>query len=299
MSSAPVPMPQAGEIAAPPETYLHELARRLFRQPAAVIGVIFLALVIVPAIFAPIVAPYDPLAQGLGAPFTPPTLQHLFGTDQFGRDVLSRVIYGGRLSLSIGIIAVAIGLVGGLVLGFAAGFAGGWADEGVMRFVDFMLAFPGILLAIAVVIMLGPSLGNLMIAVGVGGIPGFARLIRGSVLAAKEEEFVHAAQALGASSLKVMARHILPNILAPIVVLITVSLADAILAGTGLSYLGLGAKPPTPEWGLMLSDGRDYMQVAWWVSTFPGIAITLAVVGINILGDAMRNAIDPRLRGRV
>jgi peptide/nickel transport system permease protein len=165
--------------------------------------------------------------------------------------------------------------------------------------VDFLLAFPGILLAIAVVIVLGSSLSNLMIAVGVGGIPGFARLIRGLVLSAREEDFVQAAQALGASRVKVIARHILPNILAPIVVLITVSLAGAILAGTALSYLGLGAKPPTPEWGLMLSDGRQYLDVAWWVSTFPGIAITLAVMGINLLGDALRNAMDPRLRGKV
>ena len=211
--------------------------------------------------------------------------------------MFSRVVHGGRISLQIGLVAVAIGGSVGLILGCLAVFLGGWVEEAVMRFIDIMLAFPGILLAIAVVIMLGPSLYNLMVAVGIGTIPTFSRVVRASVLDAKERDYVVAARAVGVSDFAIIARHIVPNIMAPFVVLATLDVATAILSGTALSYLGMGAKPPTPEWGLMLSDGRNFIRNAWWVGTFPGLAITITVIGINLMGDALRDALDPRLRG--
>jgi peptide/nickel transport system permease protein len=279
------------------QSFRREVARRLVRKPIAIAGAVLLAVMVLTATFAPVIAPYEPDAQGVGDPFAPPSSQYLFGTDQFGRDILSRVAYGGRISLQIGLVAVAIGGSLGLVLGCLAGYVSGWADEVVMRFIDIMLAFPGILLAIAVVTMLGPSLYNLMIAVGVGAIPTFARVVRATVLETKERDFVAAARVIGVSDLMIVWRHILPNVLAPFIVLATLDVATAILSGTALSYLGLGAKPPTPEWGLMLSDGRNFIRNAWWVGTFPGLAITLTVIGINLLGDGLRDALDPRLRG--
>jgi peptide/nickel transport system permease protein len=279
------------------QSYRREVARRLARKPIAIVGGALLFVMVVAAIFAASLAPYEPDAQGVGDPFEPPSARFPMGTDQFGRDVLSRVLYGGRISLQIGLVAVAIGGSVGLVLGCLAGYASGWADEIVMRFIDIMLAFPGILLAIAVVTMLGPSLYNLMIAVGIGSIPTFARVVRASVLDAKERDYVAAARVIGVADLAIILRHILPNILAPFIVLATLDVATAILSGTALSYLGLGAKPPTPEWGLMLSDGRNFIRHAWWVGTFPGLAITVTVIGINLLGDGLRDALDPRLRG--
>ncbi len=279
------------------QSHRHEVFRRLVRKPLAIVGTLLLLAMVLAAIFASSIAPYGPDDQGVADPFAAPSSKYLFGADQFGRDILSRVIYGGRISLQIGLVAVAIGGSVGLVLGCLAGYFSAWVDEVVMRFIDIMLAFPGILLAIAVVVMLGPSLYNLMIAVGVGAIPTFARVVRASVLDMKEREYVTAARAMGVSDLKIISRHILPNIMAPFIVLATLDVATAILSGTALSYLGLGAKPPTPEWGLMLSDGKDFIRHAWWVGTFPGLAITVTVIGINLLGDALRDALDPRLRG--
>jgi peptide/nickel transport system permease protein len=278
-------------------SYRLEVLRRLRRKPTAVVGFVLLMVVILSSLFAPWLAPYDPSKQAVSLPFSSPSAQHLFGTDQFGRDVFSRVIHGGRLSLSVGLVAVVIGGGLGLLLGSAAGFIGGWTDEVIMRLIDINLAFPGILLAIAVVVTLGPGLYNVMIAVGIGSVPTFTRVVRASVLAAKDRDYVVAARAMGASDLAIMTRHILPNIVAPIIVLATLDVASAILAGTALSYLGMGAKPPTPEWGLMLSNGRDFVRFAWWVGTFPGLAITVTVVGINLMGDGLRDALDPRLRG--
>lgn len=280
-----------------PLSYRQEVIRRLRRKPIAIVGFTLLMVVVLSSLFAPWVAPYDPAKQGLSRPFSPPSTKHLFGTDQFGRDVFSRVVYGGRISLQVGLLAVVIGGGLGLTLGSLAGYAGGWTDEVVMRLIDIKLAFPGILLAIAVVVMLGPGLYNVMIAVGIGSVPTFTRVVRASVLAAKNRDYVVAARALGSSDLSIMVRHILPNVIAPFVVLATLDVAAAILSGTALSYLGMGAKPPTPEWGLMLSDGRDFIRYAWWVGTFPGLAITVTVIGINLLGDGLRDALDPRLRG--
>lgn len=279
------------------QSYGREVTRRLLRKPLAIVGLTLLCAMIAAAMLAPLIAPYEPDAQGAGDPFVPPGRANLFGTDQFGRDVLTRVLYGGRVSLQVGLVAVAIGGTLGLLLGCAAGYVSGWTDEAVMRVIDIMLAFPGILLAIAVVIMLGPSLYNLMIAVGIGTVPTFARVVRASVLDIKERDYVAAARALGTADLAIIARHILPNIMAPFIILATLDVATAILSGTALSYLGLGARPPTAEWGLMLSEGRTSIRTAWWVGTFPGLAITITVIGINLLGDALRDALDPRLRG--
>lgn len=291
---AVAPIPRRAVIL---HSHRREVVRRLLRKPLAIVGSALLLLMVCSALFAPLLAPFAPDEQGAGDPFSPPSTRNLFGTDQFGRDVFSRVAFGGRISLQIGLIAVAIGGSAGLILGCLAGFLSGWTDEAVMRFIDIMLAFPGILLAIAVVVVLGPSLYNLMIAVGVGAIPTFSRVVRASVLDTKERDYIQAARAIGVSDFKIVARHILPNIMAPFIVLATLDVATAILSGTALSYLGMGAKPPTPEWGLMLSDGKDFIRNAWWVGTFPGLAITVTVIGINLLGDGLRDALDPRLRG--
>ncbi|MGH2404471.1 MAG: ABC transporter permease [bacterium] len=274
-----------------------EAARRLFRKPQALLGLGFLLIVMVAAILAPYVAPYQPYAQGVGDPLQSLSRRHLFGTDQFGRDVFSRVLHGGRISLQLGLIAVAIGGSAGLLLGSIAGYRSGWVDEGIMRVVDIMLAFPGILLALAIVILLGPGVYNLMIAVGIGAIPTIARVVRASVLDVKSRDYVTAATALGSSDFRTLVRHILPNIMAPFIVLVTLDVATAILSGTSLSFLGIGTKPPSPEWGLMLTDARNFLRDAWWVGTFPGLAITITVIGINLLGDGLRDALDPRLRG--
>lgn len=274
-----------------------EIVRRFARKPLALVGAGLLLIIVLSAALAPLFAPYDPDRQGIAEPFASPAAGHLFGTDQFGRDVLSRVLYGGRISLQVGLVAVAIGGSIGLALGCVAGYMGRWTDDAVMRLIDIMLAFPGILLAIAVVVMLGPGERNLMIAVGIGSIPTFCRVVRASVLTVKERDYVSAARAMGAADVSVIARHVLPNILAPFIVLATLDVATAILSGTALSYLGLGAKLPTAEWGLMLSEGRTFVGDAWWVATFPGLAITLAVIGINLLGDGLRDVLDPRMKG--
>lgn len=274
-----------------------EAIRRLVQKPQALLGMAFLLIVVLSAVLAPYLAPYPPYAQGVGDPLQGLSRTHPFGTDQFGRDVFSRVLHGGRISLQLGLISVAIGGTAGLLLGAVAGSMSGWVDESIMRFVDIMLAFPGILLALAIVILLGPGLYNLMIAVGIGAIPTIARVVRASVLDVKSRDYVVAAIALGGSDIRALVRHILPNIMASFIVLVTLDVATAILSGTSLSFLGIGTKPPSPEWGLMLTDARNFLRDAWWVGTFPGLAITITVIGINLLGDGLRDALDPRLRG--
>jgi len=272
------------------------LLRRLLRKPAAFAGLLVIGIFLVVAILAPLIAPYPPTKLIYTAIQQPPTGQHLFGTDDLGRDVLSRVIYGARISMEVGVIAVAIAMTVGSLLGLFAGFLGGWADTIIMRGMDIMLAFPGILLAIAIVAILGPSLANTMIAVGISAIPVYARTVRGAALTVLGNDYIQAARALGASPLRVAFRYVLPNVTAPITVLATVGIATAILTAAGLSYLGLGAQPPTPEWGAMLSEARAYLRDAWWMATFPGLAIMLVVMAFNLLGDGLRDLWDPRLR---
>lgn len=270
--------------------------RRLRRNRAALVGLLLVGFFAVLAVLAPVVAPSDPIAQDLDARLLPPSRQHWLGTDDLGRDLFTRIIYGGRVSLTVGIVSVTFALVTGTVLGLVAGFYAGWLDSVTMRVMDIMLAFPATLLAIFIVGIRGPGLNNAMLAIGVINIPIFARIVRGSVLRVRHEDFVEAARALGASQRRLLGRHILPNTLAPIIVQTTLAIGAAILEAAGLSFLGLGAQAPTPEWGAMLSNTREFLRDAPWAATFPGIAILLTVVGFNLLGDGLRDALDPRLR---
>ncbi len=268
---------------------------RLLRRPAALVSAVLIVIVTAAALFAPLLAPYRPNE------ITPqlrkaPSSAHLFGTDEVGRDVLSRVIYGGRTSLRVGLIAIGIALIAGTLLGLSAGYRGGWVDSVIMRAMDIMLAFPGFLLAIAIVAILGPGLYNVMIAVGIEAIPVYARTSRSSVLSTKEEEYVVSALAIGASHRRILFRYVLPNILAPLIVLATLGVGIAILSAAGLSYLGLGAQPPTAEWGAMLASARGFIRQAWWMSTFPGLAIMVVVLALNLFGDGLREILDPRVR---
>ena len=250
------------------------------------------------ALFAPLVATHEPLKQSADL-LQPPSRSHWMGTDEFGRDLFSRIVYGGRISLSVGIIAVSIAVVVGSSLGLLSGYVGGFIDNAIMRFIDGLMAFPSIILAILIMAVLGPSLVNLMIAVGISAVPWYARTVRGSTLQVKETQYVESAQAVGAGTLRIIRRHVLPNVAAPIIVLGTLGMATSILAIAGLSFLGLGARPPSPEWGAMLSSARTYMGRAGWYATFPGLAIMVSVLAMNIIGDALRDILDPRLRGSI
>jgi peptide/nickel transport system permease protein len=269
--------------------------KRLLRNKGAIGGLVILTTMIVLAVLAPVLPLADPIqidsAHALYSPGTP----FLFGSDQYGRDVFSRVLYGGRISLLVGPIAVIIALVPGVVIGLVAGYYGRWLDGTLMRGIDIMLAFPGILLALAIVAVLGPSLTSLMIAVGISAIPTYARLTRASVLSARENLYVDAARVVGAPDVNILSRHILPNVVAPIIVVGTLGVGAAILVAATLSFLGLGSQPPTAEWGRMLSEGRQYLREQWWIATFPGVAIMLTVLALNLLGDGLRDALDPRL----
>lgn len=269
--------------------------QRLLRNPGAVTGLVVLAALVVAAILAPVITAYDPVALTPRDRLQPPGPQHWFGTDAFGRDVFTRVVFGARVSLQVGFIAVALASVLGVTSGLLAGYFGGTTDNVVMRAIDVMLAFPGILLALAIVAILGPSLINAMIAVGISASPTYARVTRGAVLQVKELAFVEAAQQSGARAWRIILLHVLPNVLGSIVVIATLGIANAIIAGAALSFLGLGAEPPTPEWGLMLSDGRNYLRHAWWITTFPGLAIMVTVLSMNLVGDGLRDALDPRM----
>jgi peptide/nickel transport system permease protein len=270
--------------------------RRLRRNRWALIGLLIVGLFTAAALLAPYLSRYDPFDQDLDARLLPPSRAHWLGTDELGRDLLTRIIYGGRVSLSVGIVSVVIALTAGTIAGLVAGYYGRWADSVTMRVMDIMLAFPATLLAIFIVGIRGPGLNNAMLAIGVINIPIFARLVRGSVLRVRQEEFVDAARALGGGSGRIIGRHILPNTLAPVIVQATLGIGAAILEAAGLSFLGLGAQAPTPEWGAMLSNTREFLRDAPWAATFPGIAILLTVVGFNLLGDGLRDALDPRLR---
>ena len=269
------------------------------RNRLAVTGLAIVALLLIAALGAPWLAPFDPAKQSLIEKRAKPGGKFLLGADEFGRDILSRVIYGSRVALIVSVLSVAVALSLGLTLGCLAGFLGGWTDVLVMRATEVLLAFPYLLLAIAVVSALGPGVFNTTLAVGIWGAPTVIRVVRGAVLVARETEYVSAARALGATALRVLTRHVLRNVLPTVIVYSTLFMANAILVEAALSFLGLGVQPPTPSWGLMVSTGRDLLLVAPHVATIPGLAILVAVLGFNLLGDGLRDALDPRLRGRI
>ena len=270
--------------------------RRLRADRVGMVMLAYLALLVAAVIVLPVAIAIDPFKQSLkDSLLAPGTQGHPLGTDQFGRDVLLRLIDGGRASLSIGFAAVAIAMVSGGLVGLVAGMRGGWVDRVLMRLVDVELAFPGILLALIIVTILGPGLEKVAIAVGVGGMPRFARIVRGSVLSTKHELFIEAARSVGASERRVAFAHVMPQVLGPVITIATFGLATAIFSIAALSFLGLGAQPPAAEWGLMLSDARRYLRIAWWLAVFPGITVTSVVLAANLLGDAVRDALDPRL----
>ena len=272
---------------------------RFRKNRLALAGLVLAGVLALTAALAPWLAPYDPARQSLVEKRALPGGKYLLGADEFGRDILSRVIYGSRVALLVGLLSVTIALVFGLLLGAAAGFAGGWLDAVMMRGIEILLAFPYLLLAIAIVAALGPGALNTTIAVGIWGVPAVTRIVRGSVLALRETEYVGAARALGASTLALLRRHILPNVLPGLIVYATLFMANAILLEAALSFLGLGVQPPTASWGLMVSTGRDVLLVAPHVATVPGVAIMLAVLAFNLVGDGLRDALDPRLRGKI
>lgn len=271
--------------------------RGLLRQPTIAAGALILLLFVLAALLAPLLAPYDPLDQNVVAGLRPPSAEHLLGTDKLGRDIFSRLLYGAQISLVVGLAVVAgSGLIGGTI-GLLAGYLGGWADEIMMRITDVFFAFPALILAMAIAGALGPSLQNALIAIVAVTWPVYARLLRGQVLTIKEREFILAARALGVPQLRIVGRHVLPNSLAPLLVQGSFDLGSAILAVAGLSFIGFGAQPPTPEWGVMISEGRNYLATQWWLATAPAGAILLVVAGFNLLGDGLRDLFDPRLRG--
>jgi peptide/nickel transport system permease protein len=278
------------------KSQLHEVWKRLKRSKLAMAGLVVVVLLILAAIFADIVAPFSYEKQDLKNAFLYPSSEHIFGTDEFGRDIFSRIIYGARISLQVGVIAVGISVVAGGLLGAISGFYGGKLDNAIMRVMDVLLAIPSLLLSIAIAAALGPGLFNLMIAVGISSIPSYARIVRASVLSISKQEFIEAAKASGSSDARIILKHIIPNSLAPIIVQATLGVAGAILTAAGLSFIGLGIQPPIPEWGAMLSGGRDYIRDYPYMTIFPGLFIMITILSLNLLGDGLRDALDPKLK---
>jgi peptide/nickel transport system permease protein len=277
------------------DSYVKYAARRLLRNPIGRLGALLILLLLLVAIFAPLLAPYDPVAQ-ITQRHMSPGVPYYLGSDDFGRDILSRILFGARVSLYVGVVSVGIALAIGGTLGLLAGFFGGVPDLLLMRLVDVLFSIPSLVLAIAITGILQPSLTNAMIAIGIVYAPTFARVVRGPVLSVKQFDYVQAARTIGASNLRILFQHVLPNVTAPIIVQTTLSFSTAILAEAVLSFIGLGTQPPTPSWGTMLQAGRKYMEAYPWEAIFPGLAIMLAVLGFNLLGDGLRDALDPRLR---
>ena len=293
----------ASRSAVRPSSFVFRRAvRHVRRNPLILVGGAVLLVLILAAIFAPLLAPADPLKTGFATRVRRPAIlgydsQSLLGSDNLGRDILSRLLYGGRISLALAAIAVACSAVLGVALGLVSGYVGRWVDDVIMRVVDVQLSFPVIMLAIAVIAVVGTSLTALVGVLVLAGWVVYARTVRASVLSLKQQEYVQAARALGAGDVRIVARHVLPNTQAPILVIATVQVATMILLESGLSFLGLGVQPPQPSWGTMLAEGRDYLSNAWWLATVPGIAISLAVLGANMIGDGLRDLLDPNLRG--
>ena len=274
-----------------------DVVRRLRRNPSAVAGALLVGALVLAGVFAPLLTPYDPTRQELMQVLKPPSLAHPFGTDHLGRDVLARILFGARLTLFMGVFAVGVGMIVGVPLGVISGYYRGWVDMAIQRVMDLMLSFTTFLLALALVSLLGVGLTNVIVAVGISTIPRFARLVRASVLTIREISYVEASHAMGARDGRILARHVLPNALAPVIIQATLSMGATILTAAGLGFLGLGVQPPTPEWGAMLGEGRNYIFTSPAVTTFPGLAIFVAVLGFNLLGDGLRDALDPQLRG--
>lgn len=273
-----------------------EVWGRLRRNKLAMLGLAIVIILILCAILADWIAPYEYAAQDYSCTFAYPSLSHPLGTDDYGRDILTRIIYGGRISLVVSVMSVAISLVVGGIIGATAAYAGGHTENIVMRLMDIIMAIPGFLLAISISASLGSGIVNTAVAIGIGGVPMFARIIRASILSLKDQEFVEAARATGASDARIIFRYLIPNSLAPIIVQGTLNIGQSILAISSLSFIGLGVQPPTPEWGSMLSYGREYIRTFWPIVTFPGIAIMLTLISFNLLGDGLRDALDPRLK---
>ncbi|PLT30173.1 ABC transporter permease [Peribacillus deserti] len=292
-STPPAVPPIAEEQAVSP---WKEAWKSFRKNKLAIVGLSIVLFFILIALFADFIAPYEFADQKLADKHLPPSSEHLFGTDQFGRDILSRVIYGARISLGVGFISVAGSVIVGSFLGIIAGYYGKWVDTIISRFFDILLAFPSILLAIAVVAVLGPSLRNALIAIAIINVPTFGRLLRSRVLTVKEEEYITAAKAIGMTDSRILIHHILPNSLAPIIVQGTLAIATAIIEAAALGFLGMGAQPPAPEWGKMLADSREFILDAPWTVLFPGLAIMLTVLGFNLMGDGLRDALDPRMK---
>jgi len=273
-----------------------DAVRRLLRDKLALAGLVIMGAFVVTAVLAPVLAPYDPIEQSLVERRRPPSSQHPLGLDDLGRDILSRIIFGSRKSLQVGVLSVGLAIVVGTAIGALSGYLGGWVDALVMRVMDIMLAFPALLLAIAIVTILGPGLLNMLYAIGIVSIPVYARVVRASVLSVKVQDYVLAARSVGARPARILFSHVLRNCFTPLIVQGTLGIGTAILDAAGLSFLGLGARPPTPEWGAMLGQGRYAMFTAPHIVLFPGLAIMLTVLGFNLLGDGLRDALDPRLR---
>jgi peptide/nickel transport system permease protein len=273
-----------------------DVGRRLVRNPGARIGLALLGLLIFLAIAAPLVAPYGPSDAEYARVLEPPTRDHIMGTDQLGRDVFSRVVFGARITLRVGLIAVSAAFTFGTLIGVVSGFYGGRLDSLIMRLVDIGLAFPGLLLALVVIAVLGPGLFNVMIALAIANFPLALRVARGSALSARRQLYVESAEAIGSSDLSTMVRYILPAVIPAVLIVATLEVANAILIAAALSFLGLGAQPPAPEWGAMLAQAQGQLQVAWWIAVFPGLAIVVAVLSINLVGDGLRDALDPKTR---
>jgi peptide/nickel transport system permease protein len=290
------PLPAAFDV---PSTVLARppsLAQRFVRHRGALAGLVILTAVILMAVVGPLIIPLNPYLSDSKATLLPPQSAHVFGTDDLGRDVATRMVHGATLSLLMGFFAVALAVVLGLLLGLPAGYYGAGTDMVVMRGMDIMLAFPSILLALSIVSILGPSLQNAMLAVGISVVPVYVRLVRASSLQTRDLGFVEAARVIGVRDRRIMVRHVLPNVLPPLIVVATLGVATAIIVGASLSFLGLGAQPPTPEWGAMLNEGRGFIRTAWWLTVFPGLAIMITVLAINLIGDGLRDMLDPRMR---
>lgn len=275
---------------------LRDIWIRMKRNRLAMVGLVIIIILVITAIFADYIAPYGYAEQNLANQYQTPNAEHWFGTDELGRDIFSRVVYGSRVSLRVGFISVSISMTIGVAIGAITGYYGGKIDNILMRFIDIVQALPDILLAIAIMAALGPGLTNLMVAVGIAAIPGYARLVRSSVLSLRDQEFVEAARANGSSDARIILKHIIPNCMAPIIVQATLGVAYAIINAAGLSFIGLGLEPPTPEWGAMLSGGRAYIRDYPHMTLFPGLAIVLTILALNLLGDGLRDALDPKLK---